>query len=695
MKKNRLSIYLIAGLMLLGGCAKESFDIPVTREPEAGTIDFKARSFIADIYSDDTRTSIGTDNKIYWTEDDRVSVFCSTTDNLQYTFTGETGSRTGTLHKIASEAGTTGKALDRNYAVYPYNAANSISEDGVMTVTLPSTQYYSQNTFGQEANIMAAVSSNSTDYNLSFKNAGGYLVVKLYGKATVRSLVLTSTDGEKLSGEGRITFNEGIPSLTMLPGASSSITLDCGNGVKLGTSADDATEFWFVLPPVTFSQGFSLQVICDEGSFSKQKNTSGTIHRNGIVTISPFMVSTDAGQYIGLLKEPEIWNTDKILDMAESFSDAVKDYKGILKKAVKLLGGIIETGEIKLSRIIYTTTDPKGNIVEASGLVAFPTSIPSISLIDWSNTYDKIVSVQHATCGIDESPSMIDIPKEIIPVLKKGNDVVVLADYLGYGVSRTGDLQHPYMHNTVTGTTCADLIQAAQEFVKEEGLDCASNYKIELIGYSQGGAATISTLLELEDRKEYDGHIGDVYAGGGPHDINVFLKKFLDEKEYIKSGFLAYLIRGMVYGENLDVDFHNLFAEEVFEGPKPAFDMFSTDQSVSSWHSVLGTDLTKILHPDFFAPDFNGNTDIIKFVNALDKNSCVNFVPKNKSNIKLYHSPNDNTVLYQCSVEAAKVWGIQESSIHKLEKEDHVDAAIEFYIKYISETLWGLAKGLI
>lgn len=688
MKKNRIFVIALAALMILGGCAKEEFEAPVSVKKEAGAVDYSAQSFNASIATaDETRTYIGEDKKIYWTKDDRVSVFCSSTDNLQYTFTGETGSRTGILHKIVSDA-LAGTELDKNYAFYPYDASNSISGEGVMTVSVPATQTYSEDTFGAGANIMAAVTTGTGDYDLQFKNAGGYLVVQLYGDATVRKIVLSSTAGEKLSGKADIAFdNTGAPVLTMHNDASSSITLDCGDGVKLGKSADKATEFWFVLPPVTFSQGFSLQVVCDEGSFAKQKNTAGTIHRNGIVTVSPFSVSTRAGQYVGLMRAEETWTIDKVLEYAASSYDKISGYVGIIKLFVMLSSSKIETGDISLSRIIYTTTDPNGNIIEASGLVAFP-----MYIINQSTSYDKIVSVQHGTCGIDESPSLDDVPKEILPVLKKGNDVVVLADYLGYGISRTGDLQHPYIHNKLTGSTCADLIEAAQEYVESKGLTRASDYVIELMGYSQGGAASISTLYELESRSELAKHIGNVYAGGGPYDLKVFLDKFLEDKVYDKAAFLAYLIRGIVYGEGLDVDFHNLFAPEVFQGANSAFMKFSTVPNVGSWNSSLGSDLTKVLHPDFFVDGYNGNEDIIEFLDALFKNSCTRSVPVNKDKIKLYHSPNDKTVLYGCTEAAAETWSIKSENVIDLEMDNHADAGIEFFAKYINEDFWDIIK---
>lgn len=695
MKKTRISLCVLAGLLIFGGCVKENLEAPAVRTVEAGSIDYDAPAFMAQApVSDDTRTSIGTDRKITWTADDRISVFSASTPNLQYTFTGNTGDATGTFNKIAGDY-PEGASLGANYAVYPYSASNTINDDGVITVTLPSTQSYSAKSFGAGANIMTAVTSSTSNRNLQFKNAGGYFVVKLYGDATVERIVLTSTAGEKLSGGADIAFNaEGIPSLTMHTDASTSVTLDCG-GVKLSNDASKPTDFWFVLPPTAISQGFEIQVVCSGSSFAHHITKKGNILRNGIISSNSICVRTTPGAFLGLIPgtEVETIDTDRLVEIAESMVDDISKYESLIKIALGIarLGAI--NNDIMLSRVEYTTTDVDGNIVVASGMIAYPKSIPETGGFDWSKSYDKIISVQHYTCDIEEAPSGLEAPVEMLVSLKKGDNVVVLADYLGYGSSKTGDLQHPYIHNKLTGTACADLIEAAKGYVSSKGLSPAKNWKVDLIGYSQGGAATISTLLELENRGYTN--IGDIYAGGGPHDLSVFLNTFLSDPDtpFNRTGFVAYLMRGLIYGERLDVDVHNIFAERVFTSG--VFDRFSKD-GVGSWSDKLGKNLRNLLHPDFFEKDYNGNEDIKKFMEAVDRNSLVNFKPKNASKIKLYHSPSDDTVLYDCSVQAKEKWGC---TLYDLESEHHDDAGIEFYAKWLGKIagidIWETAKGFL
>lgn len=56
------------------------------------SIDYSAPSYSAGFYSEEpeTKTYVGTDNKLYWNENDRVAVFAGTSENLQYVFTGKT-----------------------------------------------------------------------------------------------------------------------------------------------------------------------------------------------------------------------------------------------------------------------------------------------------------------------------------------------------------------------------------------------------------------------------------------------------------------------------------------------------------------------------------------------------------------------------------------------------------------------------
>ena len=235
--------------------------------------------------------------KTLWDENDQISIFNKNTVNQQYEFMGETGDNAGYFKRVSEEAVAAGNG---SYvcAVYPFSQATSLDE-GVLTLTLPKKQTYREGSYGLEANTM--VSTTKGDNNLlRFKNVGGYLVLKFYGtqmvdgeeKAiTIKSIKLEGRNGELLSGEAIMTPAIGeLPIIEMAETAGTSITLDA-NKVKLGKNAGKATEFWMVVPPTVFSEGFLLTVTDkDNKVFTKETDQRLVIERNGVLRIAPIEV---------------------------------------------------------------------------------------------------------------------------------------------------------------------------------------------------------------------------------------------------------------------------------------------------------------------------------------------------------------------------------------------------------------------
>ena len=228
-----------------------------------------------------TKTYVDNSLHLFWTADDRLSVFLGTTYNQQYRFTGETGDNAGDFEEVPASGLHSGSDINAIYAVYPYRTTTKLSYDGKITVDLPAVQQYVPGSFGIGANTMVAVTAGKSDTFLSFKNLCGYLVVKLYGSGTVKSVTIEGNNGEKLAGKATVTATYGnAPTLEMGSDATGTITVDCGEGVTLDSTAEAATEFWFCIPPVTFSKGFTITATGSAGSFSKSTTGSRTVERN-------------------------------------------------------------------------------------------------------------------------------------------------------------------------------------------------------------------------------------------------------------------------------------------------------------------------------------------------------------------------------------------------------------------------------
>ena len=233
-----------------------------------------------------TRTYVENGKYLRWHEDDRITAFYGNTLNRQYKFNGQTGDNSGTFSLVPDGMLGTGNAFDRIYALYPYNADARISDEGVISLTLPATQTYAENSFGRGANTMIAVTENLEDTFLAFKNACGYLKIKLYNAegATIKSIEVKGNSGERLAGAvtATIAFGEAL-ALTLSDDATTLVTLNCGEGVTLGTTAETATEFWVVLPATTFAEGLTITATDTEGGvFEKSTTNEVIIERNAI-----------------------------------------------------------------------------------------------------------------------------------------------------------------------------------------------------------------------------------------------------------------------------------------------------------------------------------------------------------------------------------------------------------------------------
>lgn len=275
-------------MILASSCSQEE-------NVQQQTVSFSDCKFVAFFEQNESRTYLEDGKYLRWTANDELSIFMGKTLNRQFRFTGETGDNSGGFEEASSPGFVTGNDLDNpcHYAIYPYAKATKITETGVITVNLPSEQTYAENSFGCGANTMVAVTSSLSDMELSFKNACGYLRFKLFGDdVTVKSVTLQSNGEEKLSGSATlIAANDKNPSITMSSTASDMITLDCGTGVKIGSTAETATEFWFVVPPTTFESGFTVTIKdLNDNEFTKSTSKKISIERNVIKPISAFEV---------------------------------------------------------------------------------------------------------------------------------------------------------------------------------------------------------------------------------------------------------------------------------------------------------------------------------------------------------------------------------------------------------------------
>ena len=210
-------------------CVKENFN-----EPEGGaTTTFYGKAA-------DVKTAV-LDGHTVWTATDNIKVFYNNTDVVAELKTGENTSS-------ATFEAAVGTATDY-YAVYPASETATMA-DGVMTVTLPSTQ---NGLFGAGHVAVA----KAEDKTFTFTNVNAFLKMT-FASAQYTRIVVESVGGQALAGDLSVSFAGGAPVVAeTFQNASSSVEVTSETAFPAGDL------YISVLPGVTHTQG--ILVACYNG----------------------------------------------------------------------------------------------------------------------------------------------------------------------------------------------------------------------------------------------------------------------------------------------------------------------------------------------------------------------------------------------------------------------------------------------
>lgn len=302
---------ILAALIALVGCSQYSEELDKIAAPIQ-----KQTEFHASMPECDTRTYVEDNKYLRWNAGDEITVFNGNSYNSHWKFAGEDGANSGKFNEINEGGFVTGSPLEltANYAIYPYDENITITEAGVVSLTLPAVQEYNHtyaNSFGEGANTMMAVTKNSSDNFLAFKNLCGYLKLKFYGDdVTVKSVTIKGNNSEKIAGNATVTMAYGgEPTITMGNDATDTITIDCGEGVELSNDSANPTIFWVVIPETTFEGGITITVTdTNDQTFTKTTTNAVPIVNNMIQPMAALDV--ECVKPIPKPAKNEIWYTN-------------------------------------------------------------------------------------------------------------------------------------------------------------------------------------------------------------------------------------------------------------------------------------------------------------------------------------------------------------------------------------------------
>lgn len=241
--KKLLMGMLAIGSMAIVSCSQE--------EEQLLMMGGNFEDFTGEIVTEGTRTSMGENGSVLWSDADAISLFKMTGYHQKYAVktAGATTAKFG--YADFSESAS---APSMNYAVYPFDEDHSINGTK-LTLDLSSlaTQEYTENTFENGKAVMVAKSSNT---ELAFTNAFSLAKIQLKvdkvipgDDVKVTSIKLESAT-QALAGTATVDMSQDKPA-AVFTGDVKAITLEVPS-VQLTESPSD---FIILVPATTFAEG--------------------------------------------------------------------------------------------------------------------------------------------------------------------------------------------------------------------------------------------------------------------------------------------------------------------------------------------------------------------------------------------------------------------------------------------------------
>jgi pimeloyl-ACP methyl ester carboxylesterase len=192
--------------------------------------------------------------------------------------------------------------------------------------------------------------------------------------------------------------------------------------------------------------------------------------------------------------------------------------------------------DVDVYRIVYKTT-LKGQEINASGIVCVPKTPGNYPVLSFQNGTNTVNAFAPGEFVINPSYQYIEFIASI-------GYIVVIADYPGFGES--AQVPHPYLVKEPTVQSLVDMLFAVKELAISElpGITLKNEYY--LLGYSQGGWATLALhkALELDYKDEFD--LKGSACGAGPYDIYLLLQSMVNVAIYPMPVYLAYIVNAYI-----------------------------------------------------------------------------------------------------------------------------------------------------
>lgn len=264
-------------------------------------------------------------------------------------------------------------------------------------------------------------------------------------------------------------------------------------------------------------------------------------------------------------------------------------------------------GDVIIYKIVYKTT-VDGKEISASGLVCVPVTPGEYPVLSFQNGTNTVNALSPSEFAINYSYQMIEI------VASMGY-IVVIADYPGFGES--ADIPHPYLVKEPTVQSLIDMHFAVKEMIAGELDGIVLKDEYYLIGYSQGGWATLALHSAMELDYSNDFNLAGSACGAGPYNISLLFEGMTTVTTYPMPVYLGYILNAYTSYHQFTNPVTDIFNEPYASRVSSLYTgLLGSDQI----NAQLTTSIPGLLNSDFIS-GFATSVKYSSVREALNRNS--------------------------------------------------------------------------
>jgi pimeloyl-ACP methyl ester carboxylesterase len=264
---------------------------------------------------------------------------------------------------------------------------------------------------------------------------------------------------------------------------------------------------------------------------------------------------------------------------------------------------------VDVYKVAYKTTIG-GEMIIASGIVCVPQepgNYPVLSFQNGTNTLNSRAP----------SNNVFDPAYQLVEVIASTGYVVVMADYPGFGES--SEIPHPYLVAEPTVTSLADLFYAVEEMDEWLLPETVIDNEYYLLGYSQGGWATLLLHKALELDYSGDLNLMGSACGAGPYNILSLMQRIISQPEFPQPYYLGYVVNAYVSYEQFTNPVSDLLNEPY---ASRIGSLYNGLQSAGYINSQLTTSIPGLVNA-LFLSEFNTGARYSSVRNSMIENSIT------------------------------------------------------------------------